>query len=80
MMTADEQEALSKKYGNGVIILLPLSSGNVAVFNSARELCGIVDRKQNSDSLRHMQALWFPPKKQEEKEPTAKLLKNLGLL
>ncbi len=38
---ADEYEARSNRYSNRVIILLPLSSGNVAVFNSARELTGI---------------------------------------
>lgn len=42
-MTPDEQEALSRKYSDDVIILLPLKSGHVAVFNSARELCGIDD-------------------------------------
>ncbi len=38
---ADEYEARSNRYSNRVIILLPLSSGNVAVFNSTRELTGI---------------------------------------
>jgi hypothetical protein len=40
------QEALSRKYGNDVVILLPLKRerGTIAVFNSARELCGFVNQ------------------------------------
>jgi hypothetical protein len=40
------QEALSWKYGNDVVILLPLKreQGTIAVFNSARELCGFVNQ------------------------------------
>jgi hypothetical protein len=42
-MTSDEQEAQSRKYSDDVVILLPLSSGKVAVFNNARQLERIVD-------------------------------------
>ncbi len=41
-MTRDEQEALSRLYSDDIIRLLPLSSGAVAVFNNARDLCGIL--------------------------------------
>jgi hypothetical protein len=41
-MTTDEQEALSRRFGNEVIIILALRSTNWAIFNSARELCAIV--------------------------------------
>src|SRR6266852_3922048 len=41
-MSTDEQEALSRKYSNDLILLLPLKSGNLAVLNTARELCGMV--------------------------------------
>lgn len=43
-MTPDEQEALSRRYSNDIIILLPLKSGNIAVFNNeSRKLCGIIE-------------------------------------
>ncbi len=52
------QEALSRKYGNDVIILLPLNqSDGVAIFNNARELCGFVDDALEEDVL----AIWHPP-------------------
>jgi hypothetical protein len=54
-MTQDEQEALSKKYGNDVVIMLPLKSGNIAVFNNARELCTIVE------DIRDVFDNWYPP-------------------
>jgi hypothetical protein len=41
-MTPDEQEALSRRFGDDVVILLPLLSGQVAIFNAARKLCGFV--------------------------------------
>lgn len=41
-MTAEEQEALSRKYSDDVILLLPLSTGSIAVFNNSRTLCGII--------------------------------------
>jgi hypothetical protein len=39
----DVQEALSRRYSDDIIILLPLRSGAIGVFNSARELCGFID-------------------------------------
>ena len=56
-MTPDEQEALSRVYSNDVMILLPLSSGSIAVFNNARTLCGIVA------DARQARLLWYPPAK-----------------
>ena len=42
-MSPNVMEAESRKYSNDVIIVLPLSSGKLAVFNAARQLAGIVD-------------------------------------
>lgn len=56
-MTRNEQEALSRCYGNDILILLPLSSGNIAVFNAARTLCGIVA------DVRQARLVWYPPAK-----------------
>jgi hypothetical protein len=45
-MTQDEQEALSRRYSNDIIILLPLKSGNIAVFNNeSRKLLSIISRE-----------------------------------
>lgn len=41
----DVQEALSKKYGNEVVMLLALKSGSIAVFNRAFDLKAIIDPK-----------------------------------
>jgi hypothetical protein len=38
----DVQEALSRRYSDDIIVLLPLRSGAIGVFNAARELCGFV--------------------------------------
>jgi hypothetical protein len=40
-MTSEEQEALSRKYSNDVVMLLILRNGSIAVFNAARELQSI---------------------------------------
>lgn len=56
-MTSEEQEALSRKYSNEVVMLLRLSSGSIAVFNAARELVSIC----RSDDLRvHVEAVKPP--------------------
>jgi hypothetical protein len=39
----DKFEAESRSQSNEVIIFLELSSGNIAVFNNARKLTGIID-------------------------------------
>jgi len=39
----DAQEALSLKYGNNILMLLPLRSGRVALFDAARDLQEIFD-------------------------------------
>jgi hypothetical protein len=39
----DVQEALSRRYSDDIIMLLPLKSERIAVFNAARELCGIAE-------------------------------------
>lgn len=42
----DRLEALSHKYSNRVVIILPLRSTNWAIFNARRELCAIVPAGQ----------------------------------
>jgi hypothetical protein len=42
-MTPDEQEALSLRYGNDVILLLRLKSCKIAVFDNSRQLIEIID-------------------------------------
>jgi hypothetical protein len=39
----DEYDAKTNRYSNRVVILLELSNGNIAVFNNARELTGVID-------------------------------------
>jgi hypothetical protein len=51
-MSPDEQEALSRRYGNQVIVLVPLSSGRVAVFGSDRgQLRGYCDRAEDVSAV-----------------------------
>lgn len=69
-MTADEQEALSRCYGNDIILILPLTSGRIAVFNNARKLCGIVERVEDAP------AAWRAPAKPQRGVD----LKELGLI
>ncbi len=76
-MSTDEQEALSRRYGNEVVSFLILRSGNVAVFNSARELCGIVPRGMAALDIIEVQLAWEPPASQESFEPLN--LKELDL-
>src|SRR6266849_5704681 len=62
IMTPDEQEALSRKYGNDTITLLLLASGNIAVFNSARELCGTLAADLDGNvPFPAIRSIWFPP-------------------
>ncbi len=81
-MTKDEQEALSRLYSDDIIRLLPLSSGAVAVFNNARDLCGIITEIKDDEAYRdeytvweQVQKLWYPPKR----APTVDL-EELGLI
>ncbi|SRR6266550_2585011 len=66
-MTSDEQEALSRKYSDDVILLLPLKSGDrVAVFNNARELCGFFDLGHGDPATSDFERImwfWHPPTK-----------------
>lgn len=39
----DIQEALSLRYSDNAIVVLQLRSGNFAIFNNTRELCGVVE-------------------------------------
>ena len=78
-MTKDEQEALSRLYSDDVIRLLPLSSGAIAVFNNARELCGIIhpmDTLEATDGSvwQQVRNLFYPPRK-----PQPPTLEELGL-
>lgn len=76
-MTHDEQEALSRAHSNDMIYILLLRSGNVAVFNRARELCGIIETPA---TLGDMRAVWFPPASPpaQRSRPTP-TLEDLGL-
>jgi hypothetical protein len=78
------QEALSRKYSNDVVILLPLKreQGTIAVFNSARELCGFVeemvwDEEGFWDKIR---SLWHPPATIEPAPTPKATLDDLELL
>jgi hypothetical protein len=85
-MSPDEQEARWRKYSDDRIILLPLKSGRIAVFNNAAEFCGIVEPKQEAsdeygfftlDTFDECKAIWRRPGKREAKpRPT---LEELGL-
>lgn len=79
-MTRDEQEAGSRRYGNDVIILLPLESGNVAVLNCCREVCGIVNPAEWAGE--HLLALltetWHPSP--IHNRPKTISLEELGLV
>jgi hypothetical protein len=80
-MTKDEQEALSRLYSDDIIRLLPLKSGAVAVFNNARDLCGIIERTSEITNegeatvWEQVIEVWYPPKK-----PPAVDLEELGLV
>lgn len=77
-MSPDEQEARSRRLSNDRIILLPLSSGAIAVFNNAGELCGIIEEAfANRWHFRDLMEMWHPPAQREAKpRPT---LEELGL-
>jgi hypothetical protein len=59
----DVQEALSRRYSDDIIMLLPLKSGAIGVLNSARELCGILNDLLDSRDLNITEILdmWHPP-------------------
>jgi uncharacterized Fe-S cluster-containing MiaB family protein len=62
-MTREMQEALSGKYSNDVIMILPIRGGSWAVFNSAREVCGF------TTELAKVPEVWFPPKARQVLPP-----------
>lgn len=47
----DAQEALSTCYANDLIVVRRLRSGRWAVFNTVRELCGIVERLEDAEMV-----------------------------
>lgn len=49
MTIQDDYEAKSRKYSNEVVILLELESGNIAVFNNARTLTGVINLKDTTN-------------------------------
>lgn len=84
----DIQEALSLRYSDQVVILLRLRSGNFAVYNNMRELCGVAPAYHGITD-REEQAFneWPPPCWRPPPPPpirrTAKVaidLEELGLL
>lgn len=56
----DVQEALSRRYSDDIIMLLPLKSGAIGVFNAARELCGLLAHDEDDD-WPSIQRVWYPP-------------------
>jgi hypothetical protein len=78
------QEALSRKYGNDVVILLPLKreQGTIAVFNSARELCGFVNQMTWDDDSPWIEIVttWHPPTTIEPAPTPRATLDDLELL
>jgi hypothetical protein len=78
-MSPDEQEARWRKYSDDRIILLPLKSGAVAIFNNAAEFCDIMylDDPTVRGCMEDIIAHWRRPSKREAKpRPT---LEELGL-
>jgi len=71
----DDQEVLSRKYSDDLVLLLPLASGRIAVLNSARELCGYLDvTTAFADMLRiRIGAVWRRP------TPTLPISKHIDL-
>jgi hypothetical protein len=65
----DVQEALSRRYSDDIIMLLPLRSGAIGVFNAARELCGFIESYQlvyasdwgPGDLWEWIKNVWHPP-------------------
>lgn len=71
-MPPETQEALSRRYSDDIVILLQLENGNIAVFNNAREFCGVVTSLETWPP-----SCWKPPAKAEPKTVD---LKELGLI
>jgi hypothetical protein len=85
------QEALSRKYSNDVVILLPLKwePDTFAVFNNGRELCGFALVKNNTSghgetspyiNIEALAATWHPPTAIEPKPTPKATLDDLELL
>jgi len=71
-MSPDEQEAKSRVHGPDTILLVPLRSGNVGVFN--REgMCAILGPRASVEEIR---GAWFPCRRERQPRPT---LEELGL-
>ena len=47
----DEQEALSRRYGAGTLLVLPLASGNIAIFGLDRQLLDVVNPLEPPNNL-----------------------------
>jgi hypothetical protein len=76
-MSPDEMEARSRRYSNERIILLPLSSGALAVFNNGGDLCGIIEPPFDEWRYSDLIAMWHPPARTPSRpRPT---LEELGL-
>jgi hypothetical protein len=75
-MSPDEQEARSRRLSNDVIMLLPLSSGRVAVFNRGGDLCGYAyppDEWSTEPANAFWDAVrfaWHPPTERKAPRPT----------
>lgn len=76
----DVQEALSRRYGNDIIMLLPLKSGKVAVFNCARELCAVIKPAHDDDEYHTWGRITDSVKQPEPASPKTVDLEELGLI
>jgi hypothetical protein len=72
----DVQEALSRRYSDDIALILPLKSCKLAIFNNARELCGIITKSE----LFKIWEVWYPPKPAPTAAKPSVNLEDLELL
>lgn len=76
-MTQDEMHAENRKYRDTRIILVPLPSGNVAIYNNAGEFCAFVS---GDATYAEILAAWkFPSTGWRGPERPRPTLEELGL-
>lgn len=62
----DIQESLSLRYSDRIVVVLQLRSGNYAIYNNLRELCGVVESLD-----RWPPVVWRAPRLAEAAKPVA---------
>src|ERR1700734_2290720 len=79
----DLQEALSRRYGSGALVVLPLSSGKLAVFGADRQLLAIEEEAPGLEKWRAWSREFeskVAAKRPKPSTPAAEVdLKELGL-